>query len=139
MKIESEHLPKDSFTRKLFGFVNGDALPNGDAQHIGGLFEAKDKEEFDSLLLAYTFKWKGVQGAEQVVQWVRDRSEMFKTNMLVSVCTKCGLGFPPIQYITNDSEINNKRIQNKMNHQESGITAFVKGVSSLMKNSLFGL
>ena len=128
------------FRQNVESHINTCGLQRFKAEIIGqifgsdesdGLLESESGDEFDLRLQQLSTLWESWQGGLKLADYIKDRSDMMKNSMISEVRSRAGMGYPPEKFYDNDSESNNERIKQRMEHREAGLCSFVRGMKQL--------
>lgn len=121
-----------NFLDKVFGFVCGDV-------RVEGLLDARDEEEFDSLLLAYKREMtkkecqKCPHAEPSFHNWLQKHGHVMKKSMILGVRIEAGLDRVD-SCTSNDAESNNHVLKSAADNEEMSALEFISLSKSVALN-----
>lgn len=109
----------------IFGKQQGDVF-------VEGLVDSVSEEEFDRKVAMLSAKWSEIESTSSQVSsgfhswFVRYKADSIKSTMLKPVREQAGLGCPPEQFTTNQSEAINGVIKNQVGYKSHQLMDFVE-------------
>ena len=133
-------IPLRCFRQNVEAYVHACGLQRFKAEIIGhifgseessGLLDSESGDEFDLRLEQLSTVWASWQGGVKLADYIKGKADMMKKSMISEVRSRAGLGCPPEKFYDNDSESNNERIKQRMEHREPGLCSFVRGMKQI--------
>ena len=99
---------------------------------VEGLVDSVSEEEFDRKVATLGAKWNEIESSSSQVSpgfhswFVRYKADSIKSTMLKPVREQAGLGCPPEQFTTNQSEAINSVIKNQVGYKSHQLMEFVE-------------
>jgi hypothetical protein len=108
-----------------------------DGSYETGLLDSDSEDEFDAMLASLKPVWESRENGSKAFDYVKQRSEMMKKNMIAKVRREAGLISMsasvdvPVKFYTLEAESTNNRIKAKKKRRASGFMGTIEAIRSI--------